>query len=108
MHCTGKGKEKALASADSVDCAADAANMATKKFQRPKWIKAVEVPSEDLEEEVHQLVTKRRRRFAILADEDEELGLEALPGLEMRKTAALLVRKYSVCSVRRPRRSSKR
>ena len=38
-------------------------------------------------------------RFAILADEDEELESEASPGLEMRKVAAPLVRKYSVCSV---------
>ena len=35
-------------------------------------------------------------RFAILADEDEELEFEAPPGLEMRKTAVPCAQKYSV------------
>ena len=42
---------------------------------------------------------KVANRFAILADEDEELECEAPQGLEMRNIAAPFPRKYSVCSV---------
>ena len=38
-------------------------------------------------------------RFAVLAEEDEELEFEAPPGLELRKTAVLSARKHSVCSI---------
>ena len=73
---------------------------------------AVEVPSGDLEEEVQQFgsvctvacVEEKApvnvvSRLEILLDEDEELEFEAPPSLKMRKTAAPLARKYSVCSV---------
>ena len=81
-------------------------------FQCPKWIKTVEVPSDGLEEDLQHLggvctvafveekePVKVASRFAILADEDENLEFEAPPGLEMRKTAAPLAQKWSVCSV---------
>ena len=105
---TGKGADNSGFSGQRCSCG----EHGHRQFQCPKWSKAVEVPSQDLEEEVQQsgsvwavacleekAPVKVASRFAILVDEDEELEFEAPPGLEMRKAAALLFRKYSVCSV---------
>ena len=97
-----KAKKKGSSKRYSVDLTTAVANMATDSCSFP----GVDQGLEDLEEEVQQsgsvwtvpcveekAPVKVPSRFAIL--EDEELEFEAPSGLEVRKTAALLARKYA-------------